>query len=166
MHRVLGEAERVSLDRETAEFAVSVTAVARRRRAGRAKGSLSVSHAVTVLPHVRSLLGVWAHPDDEAYLSSALMARSVAPARASSWSPRRAARTAPTTPCSGHRSGSRNSASASSARASTSSGSPSTTGWTTDGELGRIRVEAGAQLVPFLDRLAPDTSSSPSAPRA
>jgi len=24
--------------------------------------------------HVRSLLGVWAHPDDEAYLSSALMA--------------------------------------------------------------------------------------------
>jgi LmbE family N-acetylglucosaminyl deacetylase len=27
-----------------------------------------------VLPPIRSLLGVWAHPDDEAYLSSALMA--------------------------------------------------------------------------------------------
>jgi len=26
------------------------------------------------LPRVRTLLGVWAHPDDEAYLSSALMA--------------------------------------------------------------------------------------------
>jgi len=37
MHRVLGEAERVSLDRDTAEFAVSVPPVARRRRAGRVR---------------------------------------------------------------------------------------------------------------------------------
>jgi len=28
----------------------------------------------TTLPDIRTLLGVWAHPDDEAYLSSALMA--------------------------------------------------------------------------------------------
>ena len=27
----------------------------------------------TSLPEIRTLLGVWAHPDDEAYLSSALM---------------------------------------------------------------------------------------------
>ena len=28
----------------------------------------------TAIHRVRTLLGVWAHPDDEAYLSSALMA--------------------------------------------------------------------------------------------
>jgi len=28
----------------------------------------------TTLPHIRTLVGVWAHPDDEAYLSSGLMA--------------------------------------------------------------------------------------------
>ena len=33
-----------------------------------------MTHVDRLLPPVRTLLGVWAHPDDEAYLSSALMA--------------------------------------------------------------------------------------------
>ena len=113
----------------------------------------------TVIPHVRSLLGVWAHPDDEAYLSSALMAavrRSgarvvvVTATRGENgtddpvlWPPGRLAE---------HRERE--------LRASLDVVGVTEHHWLDhrDGELSAVPTLEGArQLVPFLDRLAPDT---------
>ncbi len=44
----------------------------------------------------RTLLGIWAHPDDEAYLSAGLMLEHTAAATESSSSPPRSENTAPT----------------------------------------------------------------------
>ena len=66
----------------------------------------------------RTLLGVWAHPDDEAYLSAGLMPNTPRAATESSSSPPRSASTAPTTQRRGLRPGSPRTGTANSAAAS------------------------------------------------